>query len=734
MSQHVAPFADTLSVLNAVPARYLVLLADAPRFTVVAATDAYLQVTGRCREKLVGQSLFAVLSNTKEATGLKNIKASLERVLQHGQEHCMEEQPFDVLDPVHGVSTCTTGRLRNTPVLDSNGVVQYIIHSLEGVAQRRQAPQEVAGREEGLRASEQLIKATLDASQDMIQVFRAVRDKEGKIMDFEWIMNNHASEAYYGNVIGKRLLAHNPGVKEEGIFDAFVQVTETGVPQQNERHYVHEQYNGWFYQSVVKLGDGVVTITANITERKRAEAEVLRLKDDVAQRATDKYYSIFNAIDEGFCIYELVYDDKGEPVDLRWVEVNPAYEKQTGLKDVIGKSHSDLSLATEKYWFDIYDKVAKTGEAVYFESWHEPTRRWYHVFASRIGGVQSRQVAVVFEDITQRKGAEQRQVYLLKLSDALRSISDAVEIEETVTAMAMEHFGADRCYYCTIEGDSSIIRRDARKEGFPSVAGSYPLSSFALFKKVVDGGVAFVVNDARSTDLLDEPLRDLYLQLQVVSFVDTPVVKKGKAVGILCLVQSTPRTWTEMEIQLAVETAERTWAAVERARAEEALRRAEEAYRLQLEEEVQRRTRELKEEHYFLEQVTDKSPHLIYVFDLDEQRFTYINKRVEQLVGRDQEYVYAMGPHLFQAIIHPADLAEREAYMSALATLNEQEIRDHEFRIWTGSSFRWFCSKDSIFKKEDGVVKQVIGLAEDVTYEKMMQEKIQREGGQRGLN
>lgn len=72
--------------------------------------------------------------------------------------------------------------------------------------------------------------------------------------------------------------------------------------------------------------------------------------------------------------------------------------------------------------------------------------------------------------------------------------------------------------------------------------------------------------------------------------------------------------------------------------------------------------------------------------------------------------------------------------MASLATLNDQEIRNHESRIWTGNSFRWFCSKDSIFKKVEGVVKQVIGLAEDVTYEKMMQERMQREGGQRGLN
>ena len=64
---------------------------------------------------------------------------------------------------------------------------------------------------------------------------------------------------------------------------------------------------------------------------------------------------------------------------------------------------------------------------------------------------------------------------------------------------------------------------------------------------------------------------------------------------------------------------------------------------------------ELKEEHYFLEQVTNNTPHLIYVFDLDEQRFIYVNRRITELTGIEEDYVYGMGPHLFKRILHPAD-------------------------------------------------------------------------------
>jgi PAS domain S-box-containing protein len=143
---------------------------------------------------------------------------------------------------------------------------------------------------------------------------------------------------------------------------------------------------------------------------------------------------------------------------------------------------------------------------------------------------------------------------------------------------------------------------------------------------------------------------------------------------------------------------------------------------------------ELKEEHYFLEKITDNTPHLIYVFDGDQQRFIYVNKRIEELTGITQEYVYGMGPHLFQKVLHPQDLSTRIDYFNHLSTLKQGETRENEFRIKVGADYWWFRSKDRIFKMEDGRPKQFIGLAEDVTYEKRLQETIITETGGVGLN
>ncbi|MGN7127428.1 HWE histidine kinase domain-containing protein [Methylorubrum thiocyanatum] len=150
---------------------------------------------------------------------------------------------------------------------------------------RAELERQVQERTAELQASRDLLKATMDSSMDMIQVFEAVRDASGEIVDFQWLLNNHTSESRYGEVCGQSLLERNPGVVQEGIFDTFKRVTETGQPATAERRYVHEQFDGWFFQCAVKLGDGVATTTKEISAWKAAQDEVLRLRDAMAQTA-----------------------------------------------------------------------------------------------------------------------------------------------------------------------------------------------------------------------------------------------------------------------------------------------------------------------------------------------------------------------------------------------------------------------------------------------------------------
>jgi two-component system sensor histidine kinase VicK len=122
-----------------------------------------------------------------------------------------------------------------------------------------------------LTIDEKLLRNTIDSSMDLIQVFKTVRDEHGEIIDFIWILTNKTAEKFYGDVVGKRLLTLNPDVIKEGIFDAFKKVVETGDTDESVRHYVYEQFDGWFLQSTVKQGDGVATTTKDITDIKKAE-------------------------------------------------------------------------------------------------------------------------------------------------------------------------------------------------------------------------------------------------------------------------------------------------------------------------------------------------------------------------------------------------------------------------------------------------------------------------------
>lgn len=176
---------------------------------------------------------------------------------------------------------------------------------------RHELERQVVERTAELQASRDLLQATMDSSPDMIQVFRAVRDETGEIVDFHWILNNNTSQSQYGEVRGRSLLQRNPGVVEEGIFDAFKRVTETGVPEQAERYYAHEQFDGWFHQSVVKLEDGVATTTKDITEWKNAQEELLRLHSEIALAKLRQSEERFRLIVESARDYAIFTTDTG---------------------------------------------------------------------------------------------------------------------------------------------------------------------------------------------------------------------------------------------------------------------------------------------------------------------------------------------------------------------------------------------------------------------------------------
>ncbi|WP_375770792.1 PAS domain S-box protein [Archangium gephyra] len=142
-----------------------------------------------------------------------------------------------------------------------------------------------------------------------------------------------------------------------------------------------------------------IVITRDLTDHVRAE-QALR----ASQR---RYRTLFESIDEGFSLVQMLFDEHGKPVDYRFLETNASFESHTGLANATGKTARELVPELDESWFRLYGNVALTGEVLRFENHAPAMNRWFEVYASRAGEPEARQVALVFKDITERKRTEQ---------------------------------------------------------------------------------------------------------------------------------------------------------------------------------------------------------------------------------------------------------------------------------------------------------------------------------------
>ena len=145
--------------------------------------------------------------------------------------------------------------------------------------------------------------------------------------------------------------------------------------------------------------------------RDRTQAHL----DGIALRlAQDRFQTIVETIDAAFAIVEVKYDANDKPIDYRFLEANPAFEAQAGV-NLRGKWVTEFAPDLERFWFETYGHVAKTGEPANFESYAEAFKRWFDVRAVRVGNPADRQIAILFNDVTARREAQEQ----LRLSEAV---------------------------------------------------------------------------------------------------------------------------------------------------------------------------------------------------------------------------------------------------------------------------------------------------------------------------
>lgn len=179
----------------------------------------------------------------------------------------------------------------------------------------------------------------------------------------------------------------------------------------------------------VRIGTLLSVVRAALRARGR-QYEVRSHLADLAEsgralrESEERYRTLFESMDEGYCIIEVLFDpaDPSRAIDYRFIEVNPAFEAQAGMRDAVGRRMLEFVTSIEPHWLESYGRVALTGEPIRFANEYKGLNRWFDVYAFRIGGDGSRRVAVLFNDITDRRRTE---AALATSEQRLRQAKDA---------------------------------------------------------------------------------------------------------------------------------------------------------------------------------------------------------------------------------------------------------------------------------------------------------------------
>ncbi|HEY9826755.1 MAG TPA: PAS domain-containing protein [Stenomitos sp.] len=320
-----------------------------------------------------------------------------------------------------------------------------------------------------------------------------------------------------------------------------------------------------------------IALTEEVAERTGATVE--RAHAEVALRASEaKYRGLFESLDEGYFLADVIFDEHNHPIDIFYIEANPAATRMVG-QDFTGRRLKEIDPNYEAYWYEIFGRVAQTGQSERLEQYAEPDRKWYDFYVFKVGDENSRRISVVFNDITERKRQEANLALLAEITEAFSELTTAQDIIQTIGAKLGAYLNLATCHLVEIDevANQSHIYESWRVPEAPQLAGTYQISEFLTpeLHRALREGETVAITDTQNSSWVKA---DAYAQIGIRGFVTVPFLRFGTWKYLLSVTTLQVRHWQDDEIELIQELSNRLFPRLERARAEALLQASHDTF------------------------------------------------------------------------------------------------------------------------------------------------------------
>jgi diguanylate cyclase (GGDEF)-like protein/PAS domain S-box-containing protein len=480
---------------------------------------------------------------------------------------------------------------------------------------------------------------------------------------------------------------------------------ELFLREDGQRQWVCWEIQPWRRQQ----GDigGIVIYAEDISERVREQEQTRQ--SEAALRALGD-----NLPDS--VVYRFTHDPDGAP---RFLHISAGVARLNGVsvEEVLADGRKLMSQVLPEFSADVAAAEAEALRNSADFAFDAPMRRpdgevrWMRMRARP--DPRSDGAAIwngVYMDVTDEmrqvaceKEEARRQGFVLELADALKPLSDPLDIMAVAGETLGRRLACQQVVYCEIDERQQFATttREWTDGAMPTSLGVHRLADFGpeLIARLQAGCVNIIDDTAADPHAGSDLCANTYRAREIGAFVAAPLIKGERLVAVLSIHQRASRRWSALDLALIGETAERTWAAVERARAAGALRDSEERLRFALR----------------------AANAGVWSWNLHTNKSIWSDE-LWKLYGRDPGSAEPSYTEWLQSV-HPDD-RERIDGIVKLAVLRGSDL-DFEWRSTDASGAeRWLLTRAAPLYNENGPAERYVGVAIDITDRKKSEQRI----------